>query len=139
MRSAIAAVAYGGLTLWTAFWVVVWGVFGCYEDCPNEGEWWDRSDAWQWDALSLLGLASAVIGLAALAGVFWRWRVGAALAVVHLAVLAVAGSFMGQIPEVGSRPVVVSYVLVVGAAAALVQLRRPSRAGARGTRGDPSA
>jgi hypothetical protein len=139
VRSAVAAVAYGALTLWSAFWAAVGGVVGCYEDCPNEGEWWDRSDAWQWDAIALLGLVSAVVGLAALASMFWRWRVGAALVVGHLAVLAVAGGLMGQNPDLGSRPVVVSYVLVVAAAAALVQLRRPSRGDARGNRGGPSA
>jgi hypothetical protein len=139
VRTAIAAVAYGALTLWTAFWVVVGGVVGCYEGCPNEGEWWDRSDAWQWDAIALLGLVSAVVGLAALASMFWYWRVGVALVIAHLAVLAVAGSLMGQNPDLGSRPVVVSYVLVVGAAVALVQLRRPSRGGVRGTREGPFA
>ena len=139
MRSAVAAVAYGALTLWTAFWVAVWGAFGCYEECLNEGKWWDRSDAWQWDALALLGLVSALVGLVALASMFWHWRVGVALVVVHLAVLAVAGGLMGQVPQLGSRPVVVSYVLILGAAAAFVRLRRPIRADARGTRGGQSA
>lgn len=138
VHSAAAAVAYGALTLWAAFWGAVWGVFGCYEDCLNEGEWWDRYDAWQWGFLSLLGLASAVVGLAALGSMYWHWRVGAALVVVHAAVLGVGASFMGQIPQLGFKSVLFWYALVVAAGAVLVFLRRPSRAGARGTREGPS-
>jgi hypothetical protein len=122
--SAAAALAYLALTLWAAFWIAVWGVFGCYEDCLNEGEWWDHYDAWQWDALVVLALAGALVGLVAVAASFWNWRAGAVLVGIDGAILAVAAGFLLQTPHFTTRMVVVWSVLVVGAGIFLVLVRR---------------
>jgi hypothetical protein len=101
MSIALARFAGRALTVLFAAHYLVVGVFGgagaaaaasafkCDDGCSESGDWSRFEDAWQWDALLVVALASSVFGMLVFAS--WRRGTGLRLALfgVQAALLAV--------------------------------------------------
>jgi hypothetical protein len=119
---ALAAVLLGlGYLIGTAaltFVLIISSVFGHDETSADGSQWYDDVDAWQWDALFVLGLTGA---LAALIVVATRLTV----ALVAQAVLFGVGVALVVDAEVVNREqLVLGWFGTLAAGAALVYWRR---------------
>ncbi len=117
--SAVVTVAYLALAGLTAAALDAYGAFGCYEECRPNVDWpgWrhDRS-AWQWDAMSWLGIGSLV---AAIVFVVTAWRARSRIAVVALTVQLAAVTAGGVLVHAADQGSVVGAALVLAGLAAL--------------------
>jgi hypothetical protein len=79
---------------------VGWG-FGlkCDDSCGTPPPWRDDPNAWQWEAIGILGIAGLVCALVFFAAVALRWRLVAFAALIAWAVLA--GSFLNFFDDSG--------------------------------------
>ena len=142
--SVLLAIMHGVAASVAAAFVFVGGLVGCYENCSNAGpDWWERYDAWQWKAIASLGAVSGAAALTALALALVKRQLGASVALAaQAAALAAAGAFLidSDVLSAGFVAFFGGCAVAPGAALILVRRRLPTpRAGARGTRGDPSA
>jgi hypothetical protein len=141
----LLAVLYSALALVAALALSVYGAYDCYENCrydvPNP-PWPEDIDAWQWDAILWLGVASLVAAVVFLIAVFrlGGW-IAAALLGAHVALVIVGGGFVRAAGEVETSLLVLVAVGLAAPGCALIGLRArsaSSRAGARDTRADPT-
>ena len=142
----LLAVLYSALAIIAALALFVYGAYDCYENCrydvPNP-PWPDDIDAWQWDAILWLGVASLVAAVAFLIAVFrlGGW-IAAALLGAHVALVGVGGGFVRAAGEVDTSLLVLVAVGLAAPGAALIAVQArsaSSRADGRGIRADPTA
>jgi hypothetical protein len=103
------------------------GAFGCLETCTGDPGWWNQTDAWQWQALFALGLASALLGFTTILLVFSTGRAGLVSLGLQAVVFGVGVGLLAS-SDVGSAPEVVAWVFVVVSGSALAWYRRPREA-----------
>jgi hypothetical protein len=139
----VLAIAYTAVSTGAALLLFLYGAFDCYESCSDERNpsWPDDATAWQWDAISWLGIASEVAAIVFVVLVFFVSGRFAALALAANVGFALAGGIFEQ----ATGNVSISLVVLVAAGLAalgggLIRARASassSRAGARGTRAGP--
>jgi hypothetical protein len=145
-RSVVLALLYSALAALTALALLVYGAYDCYESCRYDvanPPWTDDSSAWQWDVIFWSGVASGIASIAFLVAVF---RLGArpagfALA-AHVSLAAFGAGFVRAADQVNTSDVVLVLAGLFVFGSALIAVRASpasSRAGARGTRADPTA
>jgi hypothetical protein len=129
--SAVITVAYLLLAALTAAALAAYGSFNCYEECRPNVAWpgWrhDRS-AWQWGAMSWLGVSSLV---AAIAFAVTAWRARSSAAAIALTVQLAAATAGGLLVHASGQESVLGVALVLAGLAALgsvliVTRRRPN-------------
>ena len=126
---ATAIVIVSGFGMFTG---VLWG-FGlkCDDSCSSGPSWRDDPNAWQWEAIGILGIAGLACALVFFAAVALRWRLVAFAALVAWAV--VAGSFLNFFDDSGltskvERGWVGLVVLVLAGLSSVALAPRRSRA-----------
>jgi hypothetical protein len=137
-----AGVLYFALAALTAIALLLYGALDCYEECrydvPNP-PWPYDIDAWQWDAILWLGVASGIASLAFLVAVFRFGALSAAAVLAaHVSLVIVGGAFVRAAGETDASLIVLVAVGLAAPGAALIASRASSRAGARGTRAGPT-
>jgi hypothetical protein len=145
-QTGLLAVLYAGFALVAALGLFVYGAYDCYEECrydvPNP-PWPYDIDAWQWDVILWVGVASGFAAVAFLLAVFRVGRgLAAALLAAHIGLVVVGGAFVRAADEVETALIVLVALGLAAPGCALLALRAKSassRAGAPGTRADPTA
>ncbi len=102
------------------------GEFACSElECSSEAPWFDDVDAWQWDAMIVLGLASIPVGFAALAAAFVARRasVPVVLLALHASVIGSAVAFMLVASVVSRAQLALGLLATIGADGGLIYIR----------------
>ena len=128
--AAFLVVGYLAGTILLGLVAALSGEFACSQiECASEAPWYDNADAWQWDAMIVLGLASVPVGLTALAITVSIRRAAPAAALVSLHALVI-GAAVGLMlaASVGNRfQLALSFAATAGAGAALIYVRRRAR------------
>jgi hypothetical protein len=127
------------LGLWVGLWLALGSGFVCEgNSCSSSGSWVDTGEGWQWNLMSYLGLASLPVLILAIALTYRIWPIGFAFVCVHIALLAIALPFAGQVPNWSYAFVTTWFVLVVLAAIGFAVTRRVVNARSSGELGTPA-
>jgi hypothetical protein len=113
------------------------GEFACSQlECASESPWHDNADAWQWNAMIVLGLASLPVGFAALATAVTARRalLPSLLVALHASVIGLAVTLMLVASVVNRAQLTMGWLATVGAGAALMYVRRKLSRQILGTR-----
>jgi hypothetical protein len=132
VRALAALLTLGYLvgTVLLGLGAAVSGEFACsHVECASESPWYDNADAWQWDAMIVLGLASVPVGFVALATTVSARRVAPAAALVslHSLVIGAAIGLMLTASVVNRAQLALGFAATVGAGGALIYVRRRAR------------
>lgn len=129
MRLLAALLVMGYLvgTLLLGVGAALSGEFACSEvECARESPWYDNADAWQWDAMIVLGIASVPLGFAALAAAVTARS--ASLPTVflglHAFVIVFAVALMLAASVVNRAQLTIGWLATIAAGAALIYVRR---------------
>ena len=139
LLNVLLAIAYAALGLWVGLWLALGSAFVCEgNSCSSSGSWVDTDEGWQWSVMSYLGLASLPVVILAIALSYKTLRIGVAFVCLHLALLAVALPFAGQVPNWSYAFVTTWFVLVALAAIGFAVTRRVVNARSAGELGTPA-
>jgi hypothetical protein len=127
-RPILLAVTSLTLAALTAFALVVYGAYDCYESCRDElsnPPWrYDRS-AWQWDAMFWLDLCSGIASIAFVATVFSDARLASAIALgAALAAMTAGGLLLRAAGDVDAVAVALVVLVLAVTGWALIVARR---------------
>jgi hypothetical protein len=126
LATALLAVSYAVTSLGVAVWSAVLGEFHC-ENRPcdeSTSDWTQAYDAWQWDAIIVLGLLGGLAGLVTLAlMVPQRPLFPVAGLLVHAAVLSAALGILVAADELSAGKSVLFVALVLGLGGGTIYLR----------------
>jgi hypothetical protein len=129
MRGLVALLVLGYLvgTVLLGVAAAVSGEFACSQvECSRESPWYDDADAWQWDAMIVLGLASVPVGFGALAAAVTARRAlaPALLLALHASAIGMAVALMLVASVVNRAQLTLAWLGTVGAGTALIYIRR---------------
>jgi hypothetical protein len=125
--AALLVLGYVVGTVLLGIAAAVGGEFACSEiECSSESPWYDDADAWQWDAMIVLGLASVPVGFAALAAAVTARRalVPSLLLGLHASAIGAAVVLMLVASVVNRAQLTLGWLATIGAGAAFIYVRR---------------
>jgi hypothetical protein len=135
LATALLAVVYAALSLGVAVWLAVTAEFRCHSrDCDEStSDWTQAHEAWQWDAIILLGLLGGLAALVTLALMAPQRPLFPVVGlVVHAALVLPAFGLMVASDEFSAAKSVLFVALVLGSGGAVIYLRSSRHMG--GTR-----
>jgi hypothetical protein len=135
MRVLVALLVVGYLvgTVLLGLAAALSGEFACSQvECSKESPWYDDAEAWQWDAMIVLGLASVPVGFLALAAAVVARRASVPVLVLasHASVIGMAVVLMLAASVVNRAQLTLGLLATIGAGAALIYVRRRLALGA---------